>query len=42
MLGIGRPRPAPVAVPEVVHMSQAGVPVETLLQKMRDSETIYR
>jgi hypothetical protein len=41
-LGIGRPRPAPVAVPEVVQMSQAGVPVETLLQKMRDSETIYR
>jgi hypothetical protein len=42
MLGIGRQQPAPVTVPEVVQMSKAGVPVDTLLQKMRDSGTIYR
>lgn len=42
ILGIGRQQPAPVTVPEVVQMSKAGVAVETLLQKMRDSETTYR
>ena len=42
ILGVSRQRPAPVMVPEVVQMSKAGVPVETILQKMRDSETIYR
>lgn len=41
-LGIGRPQPTPITVPEVVQMSKAAVPVETILQKMRDSETIYR
>ena len=42
MLGVGRQQPAPVAVPEVVQMSKEGLPVETILQKMRDSGTIYR
>lgn len=42
LLGLGRQRPAPVTVPEVVQMSKAGVPVETILQKMRDSGTTYR
>jgi hypothetical protein len=41
-LGIGRQQPTPVTVPEVVQMSKAGVPPETLLQKLRDSETTYR
>jgi hypothetical protein len=42
VLGVGRQQPAPVAVPEVVQMSKEGLPVETILQKMRDSGTIYR
>lgn len=42
LLGLGQPLPAPVTVPEVVQMSKTGVPMETLLQKMRDSGTIYR
>jgi hypothetical protein len=42
MLGVGGQKPAPVPVPEVVQMSKAGVPVETILQRMRDSETVYR
>jgi hypothetical protein len=42
VLGLGGPKPVPVSVPEVVQMSKEGLPAETILQKMRDSETIYR
>ena len=32
----------PVTVSEVIHMSQQGVPAETILDKMRQSQTVYR
>lgn len=32
----------PVTVPEVIQMSKAGVPAETLIEKMRESGTAYR
>jgi hypothetical protein len=35
-------RPAPVTVAEVVQMSKAGVPAAQIIQKMRDSGTLYR
>lgn len=35
-------RPEPVTVGQVVQMSKEGVPAEAIVQKMRDSETVYR
>ena len=40
-LGIEQSRP-PVTVSEVIQMSQAGVPTDTILDHMRESETVYR
>jgi hypothetical protein len=36
------PRPEPVTVPQIVEMSKAGTPETEILQKMRESGTIYR
>jgi len=41
-LGIGAPKPNPVTVAEVREMSKAGVPAETIIQKIRDSGIVYR
>jgi len=35
-------RPNPVTIAMVREMSKAGVPAETIIQKMRDSGTVYR
>ena len=32
----------PVTVPQIVEMSKTGVPPEDIVQKMRDSGTVYR
>ena len=32
----------PVTVSEVIHMSQQGVPADTILDRMRESQTVYR
>jgi hypothetical protein len=32
----------PVTVSEVIHMSQQGVPADTILDHMRESQTVYR
>jgi hypothetical protein len=40
-LGFGQNK-APVTVSEVVRMSEEGLPPETIVNKMRDSETVYR
>jgi hypothetical protein len=32
----------PVTVSDVIHMSQEGVPAETILDHMRESKTVYR
>ena len=40
-LGFGQNKP-PVMVSEVVRMSEEGLPPETIVNKMRDSETVYR
>ena len=32
----------PVTVGQVIEMSKEGVPAETIVRKMRDSETVYR
>ena len=36
------PGPAPLSVSEVVEMSQAGVPADEIILKMRESGTVYR
>ncbi len=41
-LGLSAPKPNLVTVAEVREMSKAGVPAETIIQKMRDSGTVYR
>jgi len=38
---LSNPRP-PVTVPQILEMSEAGVPPDTIVQKMRDSGTVYR
>ncbi len=40
-LGFGQSKP-PVTVSEVGQMSKENVPAETIVNKMRDSETVYR
>src|SRR2546430_4208784 len=37
-----KPLPPPVTVPQIIEMSQTGVPPEDIVQKMRDSGTVYR
>jgi uncharacterized membrane protein YgcG len=40
-LGVAQSTP-PVTVSEVIQMSKQGVPAETILDKMRESQTVYR
>jgi hypothetical protein len=40
-LGVEQSTP-PVTVSDVFHMSQQGVPADTFLDKMRESQTVYR
>src|SRR5438093_1835925 len=40
-LGTTEP-PPPVTVSEIIQMSKEGVPADTLIERMRDSETVYR
>src|SRR5882724_1299676 len=40
-LGTTEP-PPPVTVSEIIQMSKEGVPTDTLIERMRDSETVYR
>jgi hypothetical protein len=40
-LGVEQSTP-PVTVSDVIHMSQQGVPADTILDKMRQSQTVYR
>ncbi len=43
LLGLrGAPPPPPLRVSEVVQMSHQGVPVKTIMHKMRESGTVYR
>jgi hypothetical protein len=39
---LGFKQPEPVTVGQVIQMSKEGVPAETIVEKMRDSETVYR
>lgn len=41
VLGFEQTKP-PVTVSEVVQMTQEGVPAETIIQRMRESKTVYR
>jgi hypothetical protein len=34
--------PPPVTVPQILEMSEVGVPPGAIVQKMRDSDTVYR
>jgi len=36
-----KPLPPPVTVPQILDMSKTGVPPEEVVQKMRDSRTVY-
>jgi hypothetical protein len=38
---LGFKKPEPVTVGQVIQMSKANVPPETIVKKMRDSETVY-
>ena len=40
-LGATQPQP-PVTVSEVIQMSKEGVPADTIIETMRDSDTVYR
>jgi hypothetical protein len=40
-LGTTQPQP-PVTVSEIIQMSKEGVPADTIIERMRDSETLYR
>jgi hypothetical protein len=40
-LGVGQSTP-PVTVSDVIHMSKQGVPTDTILDNMRESQTVYR
>jgi hypothetical protein len=37
-----KPLPPPVTVPQILEMSKMGVPPGAIVQKMRDSGTVYR
>ena len=39
--GLEQAKP-PVSVSEVVQMTQEGIPPETIIQRMRDTQTVYR
>src|SRR5882672_10404753 len=39
---LGFKQPEPVTVSQVIEMSKEGVPAETIVAKMRESETVYR
>jgi hypothetical protein len=39
---LGFKQPEPVTVGQVIEMSKEGVPAETIVNKMRDSEAVYR
>ena len=39
---LGFKQPEPVTVGQVIEMSKEGVPAETIVAKMRDSEGVYR
>lgn len=39
---LGATQPQPVTVSEVIQMSKEGVPADTIIESMRDSETVYR
>jgi len=39
---LGFKQPEPVTVDQVIQMSKEGVPAEAIVEKMRDSETVYR
>jgi hypothetical protein len=39
---LGFKKPEPVTVDQVIQMSKNNVPPETIVQKMRDSDTVYR
>lgn len=38
----GFKQPEPVTVGQIIEMSKEGVPTETIVKKMRDSNTVYR
>ena len=38
----GFKQPEPVTVGQIIQMSKEGVPVDTIIKKMRDSDTVYR
>ena len=38
----GFKQPEPVTVGQIIEMSKEGVPTETIVKKMRDSDTVYR
>jgi len=39
---LGFKQPEPVTVGQVIEMSKEGMPAETIVNKMRDSEAVYR
>ena len=39
---LGFKQPEPVTVGQVIEMSKEGMPAEAIVEKMRDSETVYR
>jgi hypothetical protein len=39
---LGFKEPEPVTVGQVIEMSKEGMPADTIVKKMRDSETVYR
>ena len=38
----GFKEPEPITVGQVIQMNKDGVPPDTIVQKMRDSDTVYR
>jgi hypothetical protein len=41
-LGLVSEQPKPVTVGAIIQMSKEGVPAKSIVQKMRDSDTVYR
>jgi hypothetical protein len=39
---LGEPAKPPVTVPQIILMSREGVPAEDIIQKMKESGTVYR
>jgi len=42
LFGSGTHEPVPVTIEEIIRMSNAKVPMDTMLEKLRESGTIYR